>query len=51
MQFKLEQKVKVAVTYKLADSVIEILEARDWKRPMLLCSTFQLRHPLIEEMM
>lgn len=51
MQFKLEQKVKVAVTYKLADSVIEILEARDWKRPMLLCSAFQLRHPLIEEMM
>ncbi len=50
MQFKLEQKVKVAVTYKLADSVIEILEARDWKRPMVLCSEFQLRHPLILEM-
>lgn len=31
MQFKLEQKVKVAVTYNLADSVAEILDARGWK--------------------
>ena len=51
MQFKLEQKVKVAVTYNLADSVAEILDARGWKRPMLLCSTFQLSHPLIQELM
>lgn len=51
MQFKLEQKVKVAVTYKLADSVVEILHERGWKQPMLLCGASQLRNPLVQEML
>ena len=50
MQFKLEQKVQVAVTYDLAGSVAEILSARGWHKPMVLCSGFQLKQEPIAKM-
>ncbi len=50
MQFKLEQKVHVAVTYDLAGSIAEILSARGWHKPMVICSAFQLKQELIANM-
>lgn len=50
MQFKLEQKVHVAVTYDLAGSINEILSARGWHKPMVICSAFQLKQELIANM-
>lgn len=42
MQFKLEQKVQVAVTYDLSGSVMEILSQRGWHKPLILCGRSQL---------
>lgn len=50
MQYKLEQNVKVVVTRELADAILDILEARSYRKPLLLVSTFQLQHPSIQEM-
>lgn len=48
MQFKLEQKVQVAVTYDLAASVMEILSMRGWKKPLILCGKSALRQDMVK---
>lgn len=47
MDFKLEQKVKVAVTHDLDSTVMEILRTENYKKPMLAMDRFLLTSPII----
>lgn len=49
MNFKLEQKVKVLVTYDIKKNLIEILNHNNYSKPMIVIDNFLLNSPIIKE--
>lgn len=49
MDFKLEQKVKVAVTYNLSEKLLEILNISNYSKPMIVVDSFLLNSPIVKE--
>lgn len=49
MSFKLEQKVKVAVTYDISKKLLEILNISSYSKPMIVVDSFLLNSPSIQE--
>lgn len=51
MEFKLEQKVKVIVSYELANTILQILNTEKYKKPMVAIDSFLVNTPIIQEML
>lgn len=49
MGFKLEQKVKVAVTYDLSTKLLEIFNISNYSKPMVVVDSFLLNSPIVKE--
>lgn len=49
MSFKLEQKVKVAVTYDISKKLLEILNISNYSKPMIVVDSFLVNSPSIQE--
>ncbi|WP_414839238.1 iron-containing alcohol dehydrogenase [Carnobacterium sp. TMP28] len=49
MSFKLEQKVKVVVTFELSEKLLEILKISNYSKPMIVVDNFLLNSPIIQE--
>lgn len=50
MEFKLEQKVKVIVSYEFANTILQILNTEKYKKPMVAIDSFLLNNPIIQGM-
>lgn len=51
MDFKLEQKVKVAVTYELDTTLLEILNENNYKKPMFVIDNFLLKSKIVNNVL
>lgn len=49
MSFKLQQKVKVAVTYDLSEQLLEILNISNYSKPMIVVDNFLLNSPIVQQ--
>lgn len=49
MDFKLEQKVKVLVTYNIKKNLVDILNSSNYSKPMIVIDSFLLNSPIIKE--